>query len=89
VQPGAVGEPGVHVRRRVVQPATARGGQPLREPAHIGGVAQQHRCPRQAGSPVDPHVDAVDQDVRDARIVQERGQRAGADEVAAHPVGQP
>jgi hypothetical protein len=43
----------------------------------------------QATAPVDPHLHAVDQHVGHCRVGEQRGERAGADQVGVDPVGQP
>ena len=88
VQPGPVGQPGVHPRPRVVQPSSRDGGQPLGEPPHRRGVREGDRGQLQAAAPVHPHpVRRGDQHVGDARVGQQRLQRPGADQFRAQLLG--
>ncbi|BCJ65143.1 hypothetical protein GCM10009779_64230 [Polymorphospora rubra] len=85
MQPGAVGQPGVGERRTVVEAAPAGGGEPLGQPPHVVDPAERHRHPAQSPSPVDPDRGAVDEDVGDVGVREQRGEWAGADEVVVHP----
>ena len=87
VQPRAVGEAHVHVRRGVVETPAAARGQPLRQAADRLVVGEADLGGLQARTPVDVDpVGAVDQDVGDARQPQQRLEEAGPEHVAAQRV---
>ena len=88
VHPGAVGQARVDVGRRVVEAATAGGGEPLGEPAHLV-VAPEPDVDRLGATPaVDPHlVGCRHQHVGHQRVAQQPGQRSGAGHLAVQPFG--
>ena len=84
MEAGAVGQPQVDVRRRVVEPAPAKGREPLGQAPDRLLVGEADRGELEAGSAVevDP-LRAVDQYVGHVRRPQQRLERAGPDDVAA------
>ena len=89
VQAYAAGQAGVGVRGGVVQASAGHGGQALGQAAYGGLVGEAYGGQAKALAGVDPHLaGAVDQDVRDVRVAQQRVQRAGAHQVGAYLVGE-
>ena len=79
VQPGAVGQPGVHIGRGVVQAPPGQGRQPLGQPAHGHLVGEADVGPFQPVAAVHPdRAWPVHQHVGDVIVVQQSLQRPGA-----------
>ena len=73
--------------RGVVEPATGRGGEALREAAYGGVVGEPHPGELQAGTAVEPHLlRPVDEYVGHAGHPQQRLQGSGADDVPVQRV---
>ena len=87
MEPGAVGQPEVDVRRGVVEaPATCR-SETLGQPAYGLLVGEGDAGPLEPGSPVDPDlVGTVDQDVGDPVEPEQGFERTGPDHVAVQRV---
>ena len=83
MDPAAVGQPSVDERHGVVKPPTHRSRQPLGQLAHLVVVCEPQPGQLQACASfdVDP-VMAVDQDVGDTRLMQQRIERSCTDAVA-------
>ncbi len=83
MEAGAVGQPDVGVRRRVVQAPTAVSGQPLSQATDGILLGEAHLGPLEAPAAVEVDlVGAVDQDVGDTRGPQQGLEGTGTDHVA-------
>src|SRR5450756_2743611 len=85
MQPGAVGEPTIRERARVVQALPAEGGESYRQDANRPHVAEIERAQTEPRASVHPDVArAVDQDVGDLRVLDQVLQRPRTPDVGAH-----
>ena len=83
MQPGAVGQAGVHVRMRVVQTKAGGGREPAGQPLHRGLIREPNAGVLPSGPAIHPDVvRSVDDDVGRRRIGQQVGQRSGANQLA-------
>ncbi len=89
VDPGAVGQAGVHHGRGVVDPASHGGDDPVDDLHEVLVVAEPHARALELAETLDQHlVIGVDQDVGDVRVLHERLQRPQAEDLVQHLLGE-
>ena len=82
VDAGAVGEAGVHHRRRLVHAAADRGDDPIDDPHHVVVVLEDDVRELELAGALDVDLARpVDHDLRDGLVAEERLQRTEADDL--------
>ena len=94
VDAGAVGQAGIHHGRRLVDAAAERGDDPVDDPHHVVVVLEHDVGELEPALALDVDLArAVDHDLADALVAQERLERAEADDLVGdllehpHPLG--
>ena len=81
MQANSIGEGCIAPRRGVVEAPAGQSGQPLRQSTYGSVVAESHRHAFEAPAAIDPNgIGSVDEDIGHRGVMEERLQRAGADE---------